>query len=119
MTLLLLKSLSFDGTGGSESARGGSAIRHHCEGVGTTAGMAGGDEMPEAVMGSTGSYWKTGVQYFGRRSEDQFWPIRSRSRRCEARRPIPTTAGGWRVCCGTDWCKGVSFRPEIFVNCGI
>src|SRR5213594_356218 len=110
-------SLHSDWTGEPEASRGGSAIRHKCEGVGTATDMAAGKRMHGSGHGEYRFVLETGVQHFGRKPQDHF--RQSGTGEGAARRRIRMTAGGWRACCGMDWCKGASFRHAIFVNCGI
>ena len=70
----------------------------------------------EAVMESTGSYWKPVFNIL----EGSLKIILANPEQVKALRGKKTdpqrTAAGWRVCCGMDWFKGVSFRHETFVN---
>src|SRR5881296_2781065 len=65
-------SLHSDWTGEPEASRGGSAIRHKCEGVGTATDMAAGKRMHGSGHGEYRFVLETGVQHFGRKPQDHF-----------------------------------------------
>src|SRR2546425_9284124 len=72
----------------------------------------------EAVMESTGSYWKPVFNVL----EGSLKVILANPQQVKAlrgKKTDPMDSRWWRACCGMDWCKGVSFRREIFVNFGI
>ena len=61
-----------DWAGEPEAVCGDSAVRHQREGVGTTTSMVVGDEMHGSRHGEYRFILETGIQYFGRKFEDQF-----------------------------------------------
>ena len=64
--------LRFDWTGEPEAGRGGSTIRHKCEGVGTITDMAARKRMHGSRDGKYRFVLETGVQHFRRKLEDHF-----------------------------------------------